>query len=167
MKRSSRAAIALGSNLAGALDSPSAHILLAFSELDELPGTRLISTSQLYRSRAIGRRHQADYCNAVAIVETQLSAAQLLVACRLIEHHHGRRPGLRWSARPLDLDLLLYAEQRSFTEHLRLPHPRLHERRFVLQPLAEVAADWRVPGQGRVDDLLAACSGAELQEWAE
>jgi 2-amino-4-hydroxy-6-hydroxymethyldihydropteridine diphosphokinase len=88
-------------------------------------------------------------------VRTTLKPQALLAALLAIENRHGRRRSMRNAPRTLDLDLLLYGEQVLGQDGLRLPHPRLHERAFVLAPLAEIAPDAMVPGRGRVQDLLA------------
>ncbi|MCW0451859.1 2-amino-4-hydroxy-6-hydroxymethyldihydropteridine diphosphokinase [Xanthomonas sacchari] len=146
-----QACIGLGGNLGDA----AATLRAALAALDTLPQTRLLRASQLYRSPAWGREDQPDFINAAALVSTTLPAPELLQALLDLEHRHGRQrlPGERWGPRTLDLDLLLYAEAVIDLPGLQVPHPFLHERAFVLLPLAEIAADAVIPGHGTVRDV--------------
>ncbi len=103
----------------------------------------------------MGYLEQPDFINAVASVQTTLEPRALLAELLAIEDRHGRRRGKRNAPRTLDLDLLLYEDEVLDADGLTLPHPRLHERAFVLAPLAEIASAVMVPGRGRVRDLLA------------
>lgn len=143
--------IALGSNL----DGPQARVERAFAALDALPQTRLRARSRLYRTPPWGVREQPDFINAVAALDTQLAPHALLEALLALEAQAGRVRGIRNGPRVLDLDLLLYGSEALHLPDLEVPHPRLHERAFVLVPLADVAPDLEVPGRGRVADLLA------------
>jgi len=144
--------IGLGSNL----DAPRGQVERALRELDALPQTRLVARSRLYRTAPWGGIAQPDFINAVARLETGLDAQALMRALLAIEHRAGRRrDGERNGPRVLDLDLLLYGDQRVVDADLQVPHPRLHERAFVLVPLAEIALDLAVPGQGPLSELLA------------
>lgn len=158
LARPVRAFVALGSNL----DDPAAQVGHAFGELDALPGTRLVAHSSLYRSAPWGYADQPDFINAVAEIETRLEPRQLLEMLLDIEHRRGRVREFLNAPRVLDLDLLLYNGLIHHEHGLTLPHPRMHERAFVLQPLAEIAPDCLIPGQGRAADHLAACAGQEL-----
>ena len=150
--------IGLGSNL----DAPAERIECALRELDALPQTRLVARSRLYRTAPWGGIAQPDFVNAVAELETSLTAHALMRSLLAIEHDAGRRrDGERNGPRVLDLDLLLYGDMRFADADLQLPHPRLHERAFVLVPLAEIAPGLGVPGQGRVRDLLARVDAVE------
>ena len=144
-----RAWISLGANLGDAR----AAVLGASAELTALPASRLIAQSSLYRSAPVDATGP-DFVNAVAGIDTALSATDLLAALQTIEQRHGRARGERNAPRTLDLDLLLHGEAVIDTPALTLPHPRLHERAFVLLPLAEVAPDLVVPGRGAVRELL-------------
>ncbi|MEO7477968.1 MAG: 2-amino-4-hydroxy-6-hydroxymethyldihydropteridine diphosphokinase [Lysobacteraceae bacterium] len=150
-----RACIGLGGNLgdvAGTLE----HALLA---LDALPATQLLRRSKLYRTPAWGMTAQPDFINAAALLRTSLPADALLAELLRIEREAGRNRDAqseRWGPRALDLDLLLYGDAVIAQAGLSVPHPHLHQRAFVLVPLAEIAADALVPGRGRVDELLAA-----------
>jgi 2-amino-4-hydroxy-6-hydroxymethyldihydropteridine diphosphokinase len=149
--------IGLGSNLA----DPLVQVRRALMELESLPGTRVTARSSLYRTSPVGYLEQPDFINAAASVQTTLKPEALLAALLAIENRHGRRRTMRNAPRTLDLDLLLYGEEVLDQDGLTLPHPRLHERAFVLAPLAEIAPGAMVPGRGRVQDLLARadCSG--------
>jgi 2-amino-4-hydroxy-6-hydroxymethyldihydropteridine diphosphokinase len=143
--------VGVGSNL----DTPIHQVQNALSALDRLPQTRLTASSHLYRTVPWGVTDQPDFINAVAKLETTLEASDLMRGLLDIEREFGRRrDGERYGPRILDLDLLIYSGQRIDEPGLRIPHPRLHERAFVLVPLAEIAPTLDVPGQGRVDDLL-------------
>ena len=150
--------VGLGSNLGDAR----AHVLGAFEDLARLPETRLEARSALYRSAPLDAPGQADYVNAAAGVDTELSAAQLLAALQDIERRHGRERPYANAPRTLDLDLLLYDEAAFASAMLTLPHPRMHERAFVLAPLAELDPRLEVPGRGSVRELLARCAGQRV-----
>jgi 2-amino-4-hydroxy-6-hydroxymethyldihydropteridine diphosphokinase len=127
----------------------------AFEALDALPGTRCVARSGLYRSAPI-EAQGADYINAVAQLKTQLSPAALLKELQAIEDRFGRERPYRNAPRTLDLDLLLYGQRHIVTPLLTLPHPRMHERAFVLAPLAEIAPDLAlaVPADQRIERLV-------------
>lgn len=128
----------------------------ALDDLDRLRATRLCAVSRLYRSPPWGPVAQPDFINAVAALQTGLTATALLDALLAIERRHGRtRDVERWGPRTLDLDLLLYGDARIDQTGLSVPHPRLHTRAFVLVPLLEIAPGITVPGRGRADALLA------------
>lgn len=150
--------VALGANLA----DPVAQLLRAIEELARLPDTRLLTRSSLYRSRPVGGPEQPDYVNAVARMATLLSARELLMHCLAIEARHGRRRTRKNAPRTLDLDLLLYDGLIMDEPGLTLPHPRMHERGFVLQPLAEIAPEVIIPGHGEALRLLAAVDVSDL-----
>ncbi len=131
----------------------------ALEEIALLPRTTLCATSSSYRTPAWGVTDQPDFTNAVVEVETALAAHALLGALLKIERRFGRdrsRESGRWGPRTLDLDLLLHGNAAFAEPGLTLPHPRLHERAFVLVPLAQIAPSLVIPGRGRVADLLAA-----------
>jgi len=151
--------VALGANL----DDPVAQVERAFPELAGLPGTRLVARSSLYLSQPVGYTAQPDFINAVAQLETGLPPRALLDALLEIEHRHGRLRDFRNAPRTLDLDLLLYNGLVMHEPGLSLPHPRMHERAFVLAPLAEIAPECLIPGRGPARECLAgmAVSGLE------
>lgn len=150
------ACIALGSNL----DEPRTQVERGIAALAELPRTRLLARSRLYRTPPWGVTDQPDFINAVAVLESALAARSLLDALIAIEADAGRVRGVRNGPRVLDLDLLTYGLGLVDEPGLVVPHPRLHERAFVLVPLAEVAPDLEIPGRGRVADLLARVDAA-------
>lgn len=147
-----QAYVALGANLG----DPRARVRDAMQALDTLAQTQVTARSPLYLTPPWGMVEQPDFVNAVAGIETALPADDLLDALQDLEARAGRvRDGQRWGPRVLDLDLLLYGDERRHGGRLEIPHPRLAERAFVLLPLADIAATLEVPGQGRVADLLA------------
>ena len=150
--------IGLGANL----DDPAAQVEYAFGELARMPDTQLAARSSLYVSAPVGYDRQPDFINAVAKLETGLSPRALLAALLDIEHRHGRERTFRNAPRTLDLDLLLYGTARFHEQGLSLPHPRMHERAFVLEPLMEIAPDMDIPGQGRAKDRLALCGTQQI-----
>ena len=155
--------IALGSNL----EVPLTQIRNAFAELGKLPKTKLIARSSLYRSAPVGNINQPYFINAVAKLETRLAPRKLLAALLEIEQRHGRRREFPNAPRTLDLDLLLYGDLIHHEHGLTLPHPRMHQRAFVLSPLHEIAPDSVIPGIGSVAEVLAACTGQHLQRLVE
>ncbi|MEW5893295.1 MAG: 2-amino-4-hydroxy-6-hydroxymethyldihydropteridine diphosphokinase [Pseudomonadota bacterium] len=144
MPKPVQAFIALGANL----ENPASQIERAFAELGQLPETRLLARSSLYLTKPVGYTDQPDFINAVAELETALTPRALLEALLAIEQRHGRRREFRNAPRTLDLDLLLYNGLIMHEPGLTLPHPRMHERGFVLLPLLEIAPDCRIPGIG-------------------
>lgn len=146
--------VALGSNL----DEPVNQLGRALQALASLTGTRLCQYSRLYTSTPMGPQDQPDYVNAVAQLETTLDPYELLEALQDIEAAQGRtRSGERWGPRTLDLDLLLFGELELDDPRLTLPHPGMHERDFVLYPLAEIAPQLRIPGLEPLSTLLTKC----------
>jgi 2-amino-4-hydroxy-6-hydroxymethyldihydropteridine diphosphokinase len=142
--------VGLGSNL----QEPRSQVLDACERLKQLPLTRVVLTSPLYRSRPLGPVAQPDFVNAVAGLLTQLEALALFEGLKSIETALGR-PAVheRWGPRVIDLDLLSYARETRSGPGLTLPHPGIPERNFVLYPLADIAPDLDLPGLGRVAEL--------------
>ena len=155
--------VGLGSNL----DDPVRQVNTALATLDQLPQSRLLACSGLYRSAPMGPQDQPDYINAVAGVETALSAEALLEALQAIEQAHARVRGEHWGPRTLDLDILLYGDEIIETPRLTVPHPGIAERNFVLVPLTELAPQLSVPGLGRVQVLRDAVSNKGLKRVAD
>ncbi len=125
---------------------------------------RQVRVAPLYRTPAVSPVAQPDYLNSALVARSPLDAESLLALCQAIERHAGRRRGERWGARPLDLDLLWWGDRISFRPELTLPHPRLTERRFVLQPLADLIPDEPVPPTGQtVRELLARLPPGEIE----
>lgn len=148
--RRERVAIALGANLG----EPRRALRRALGDLEHC--LEDLRVGGLYRSRPRGVPAQPDFLNSALVAHTRLAPAALLATLQELERAAGRTPAGPGRPRPLDLDLLLQADHVIEQPGLVLPHPRLTERRFVLQPLADVAADWIVPGHGTVAELLAA-----------
>lgn len=146
-----RACVGLGGNVGDA----AATIRAAFDALGALPGTRLLAISSLYRTPAWGLEDQPDFVNAAALLETTLAPRVLLDGLLAVERAFGRERRERWGPRTLDLDLLLFGDAVLDEPGLHVPHPHLHERAFVLRPLADIAPQAVVPGQGTVQALLA------------
>ena len=150
--------IGIGANLGDARGA----LYAAFAALAALPGTERLRRSSVYRSAPIDSSGP-DYLNAVAELRTVLEPQALLHRLQAIELAHGRERPYRNAPRTLDLDLLLYGQMRVDGTELTLPHPRAHQRAFVLQPLAELAPDLIIPGRGRVSDLLAAVADQSIE----
>lgn len=148
--------VALGSNL----DRPRVQVKRGFEALAALPHTTLAARSRLYRTPPWGVLDQPDFVNAVARLVTSLAPHELLDRLLAAERRAGRTRGVPNGPRVLDLDLLLYGRRVLNGRRLAVPHPRLHERAFVLLPLADLVPDLEVPGRGRVADLLAGVSTA-------
>lgn len=147
----STAYVALGSNL----QSPAAQIRQAMDELDALAGTRVLRRSSLYHSPPVGYADQPDFINAAVALDTTLTPQDLLAQLLALEQRHGRERPFPNAPRPLDLDLLLYDDLQLAGSTLQLPHPRMHERAFVLLPLAEIAPDLVIPGASQTVAALA------------
>ena len=147
--------VGLGSNL----DDPVARVRAGVSALEQLPQTRLEACSSFYASAPVGIQAQPDFINAACRLQTALEPDTLMRGLMDIEQAHGRvRVGEKGGPRTLDLDLLLFGAQIIHSEALTVPHPRLHERAFVLYPLSELDPSLEIPGQGRASDLLARCA---------
>ncbi|HET9114296.1 MAG TPA: 2-amino-4-hydroxy-6-hydroxymethyldihydropteridine diphosphokinase [Burkholderiales bacterium] len=136
--------IALGSNLA----DPARQIMLAFDAIAGLPETSLRARSSLYLTAPVGYADQPDFINAVIKINTGLAPRLLLTALLDIEQRQGRERTFRNAPRVIDLDILLYHEMVLDESELTLPHPRMHERAFVLMPLLEIAPEINIPGHG-------------------
>jgi 2-amino-4-hydroxy-6-hydroxymethyldihydropteridine diphosphokinase len=143
--------IGLGSNL----DDPMRHVRRAFEELTRLPSTRLLARSSLYRTAPVGKLDQPDFVNAVAVLDTKLLPRGLLRELLALEELHGRVRREPNGPRTLDLDLLLLGDRVICEAGLEVPHPRMHQRAFVLLPLAEVSPHAVIPGRGSVLELAA------------
>jgi 2-amino-4-hydroxy-6-hydroxymethyldihydropteridine diphosphokinase len=123
-----------------------------------------VRRSSLYRSAPVGYADQPDFVNAVAQLETALPAARLLAELQAIEARHGRNRSFANAPRTLDLDLLLFGTATLDTGDLVVPHPRMHERAFVLQPLVEIAPDIDIPGHGTAARLLQRCQDQSVEK---
>ncbi len=155
-----QAYIALGSNL----EDPTIQIQQAFNELNELPSTRLLKRSSLYKTAPMGRVDQPDFINAVAQIETSKTPHDLLSALLSIEHQHKRVRDEINAPRTLDLDILMYGDLQYQEPGLTLPHPRIGQRAFVLQPLVEICSDCSIPGLGNAKRLLVNCLDQRVEK---
>ena len=150
--------IGLGANLG----DPVFQLLQARQALSRTPHLREVAFSSLYRSTPMGPQDQPDYVNAVMAVETRLAPGPLLEVLHEVENAHGRsRVGDHWGPRTLDLDLLLYGNETVATPTLRVPHPGLGEREFVLVPLLEIAPGLTLPDGQALSDLILTCPRRE------
>jgi 2-amino-4-hydroxy-6-hydroxymethyldihydropteridine diphosphokinase len=157
-----RAAIALGSNL----DDPQAQVRSGFADLARMPGTRVTARSSLYRTAPLGYADQPAFVNACALVETRLGPRQLLDGLLAIERKHGRVRDIPNGPRTLDLDIVLYGSTTVDEPGLAIPHPRAHERAFVLAPLVEVWPDAVIPGRGPAREWLANAGDQAIERLA-
>ena len=151
--------VGIGANL----DDPAARVRDALASLASLPHTRLVKRSSLYRTEPQGYRPQPDFVNAVAQLDTGLAAAALLAELQRIEAGAGRRRSFANAPRTLDLDLLLYGSERIDEPGLVVPHPRMHERAFVLVPLLEIAPQAEIPGLGPAQQWLGRAAGQGVE----
>jgi 2-amino-4-hydroxy-6-hydroxymethyldihydropteridine diphosphokinase len=156
--------IGLGSNL----EDPLGQLQQAFVDLEGLPDTHLQARSSLYRSAPLGcpdmpeLTNQPDFVNAVAKIATGLAPQVLLQALLQIEHSHGRERTFRNAPRTLDLDVL-YDDIQQHEQGLTIPHPQMHRRAFVLQPLLEIAPDISIPGIGAAAEAMEKCANQQLE----
>ena len=151
--------ISLGSNLCG----PESQLSKAVAALEQLQQTRIEKISSIYRSAAVGPGAQPDYLNIVLLLATNLSPIALLDATQQIELDQGRVRNIRWGARTLDIDLLLYGDLLIDSLRLTVPHPRMKQRNFVLYPLREISdTNLVLPDGSDLDTLLLQCSELDL-----
>jgi len=146
-----QAFIALGTNI----EPRENHFIKALEMLTDHSGILIKKISSIYETDPVGYEDQADFLNMVVEVETELSAEKLLRYCQLIEERLGRVRTILNGPRTIDLDILLYSQENIRMEDLEIPHPRMHERAFVLVPLGEISPEVVVPGTGKqVQQLL-------------
>jgi 2-amino-4-hydroxy-6-hydroxymethyldihydropteridine diphosphokinase len=146
-----RAYVGLGANLG----DRERTLRLAIERLGHLDGVAVVGVSELRETEPVGVVDQPRFLNGAVAVDTALTPRDLLAALLDVERGLGRvREGERWGPRTIDLDLLLYGNLVVDEHGLRVPHPRLHERRFALEPLAELDPELEIPGRGRVSELL-------------
>lgn len=136
----------------------------AREQLQSLPGLSGLRASALYRSAALGPGEQNDYLNAVFAADCAPDAEALLSELQTLETRAGRRRGLRWGPRTLDLDLLLFGDEQRASDRLTLPHPRIFERNFVLLPLADLCPpQWSFPDGSTLAERLRACPDNRIE----
>lgn len=153
--------IALGSNL----NEPLKQLQNAIASISASNNIKIIKQSSWYQNPAIGPGEQDDYLNGVIKVSTTLEPIELLNFLQSIENQQGRTRGeIRWQARPLDLDILLYADQTIDTERLEVPHPRMQERAFVIFPLHEIEPELVLPDNTAVKQLISELSDKMLEK---
>ena len=152
--------IGLGSNE----DNPATQLQRAIDILQNTPGIQIDQCSSFYKSAPVGYSEQADFINAVCRIRTQLTPKRMLAMLMDIEQQQKRtRNGPQGGPRTLDLDILLYEDQVIDLPALTIPHPRMHQRAFVLYPLAELDPGLKIPGRPALDELLAACSDQRIE----
>jgi len=151
--------VGMGANLG----DPRAQLLAAWDALGRIPDTKVIARSSLYRSAPIGYADQPAFLNCVARLETALPAQSLLAQLQQIERGLGRVRSFPNAPRTIDLDLLLYGTGSLDAPNLTLPHPRMHERAFVLVPLLELEPGATIPGRGKAAELLRECAGQSIE----
>lgn len=142
--------IGLGSNL----NDPESQLKKAIIALEIVPSTSVVKVSSFYKSKPVGPQDQPDYINAVVELDTELSVHVLLDYLHGIENEQGREREIKWGARTLDLDILLFGEEIIQDQRLVIPHVEMHKRGFVLVPLDEISPDCKIPGIGAVSSLL-------------
>jgi 2-amino-4-hydroxy-6-hydroxymethyldihydropteridine diphosphokinase len=157
--------IGLGSNL----QNPQQQLNQAKTAIAELPDTQIKQCSSIYQSPAmtLDNEPQNDYLNAVIAIDTTLDAEHLLDQLQRIENAQGRVRDKRWGARTIDLDILLYGDLQASGEQLNLPHAEMHKRRFVLEPLQQIAPQLRIPAQADLQTLLQAVQDQPLKKIGE
>lgn len=152
--------IGLGSNLL----KPTEQVLQAIQAIGRLPDTRVVACSSLYRSAPVGYLDQPDFINAVVEIETALAPVALLRALLALEQENGRTREFQNAPRTLDLDVLLYGDLQLHQHGLTLPHPQMHRRAFVLQPLLEIAPECVIPGVGAAAAAMHECADQQLEK---
>ena len=151
--------VGLGANIG----EPRAQLDAAWDAIGRLPQTRAIARSGLYRTAPLGYENQPDFLNCVGKLDTTLDPHALLRNLQKIEQDLGRVRSFRNAPRTIDLDVLLYGDKIVDTRDLVVPHPRMHERAFVLKPLLELDPGVVIPGRGSAADLLHACAGQRVE----
>jgi 2-amino-4-hydroxy-6-hydroxymethyldihydropteridine diphosphokinase len=155
----SRVVVALGSNLGDSKDI----LQGAVDAIAALPGVSVVAVSPVYETVPVGGPPQPDYLNAVLLARTALPSRTLLARLHEVEAAFDRVRAVRWGPRTLDLDIIAYGGERSADPELMLPHPRAHERAFVLKPWLDIAPAAELPGYGRVADLLAGTDASGIR----
>ncbi len=159
MSKYSQTFIGLGSNL----EDPACQINNALKALSELPNSKELICAPWYSSKAVGPGEQPDYINSVASLKTTLPQLELLHYLQAIENQQGRKRDIRWGARTLDLDLLLYDNIQHNSDELTLPHPEIQHRSFVLLPLYDLAPELILPNGDKLEELAKQCDTSGLK----
>ena len=156
--------VGLGSNI----EQPMKQLATAYQHLNDHPLLGSSLASSVYLSPPLGPSDQPDFYNAAVQIDTQLEPSALLQALHEIEHHMGRVRARHWGERCIDLDLLLFNDLILHSDSLTIPHPRAHERRFVLDPLIELLGeDYEFPGKGPLGQLRSRCSQQTIRVLCE
>ncbi|WP_077329995.1 2-amino-4-hydroxy-6-hydroxymethyldihydropteridine diphosphokinase [Virgibacillus siamensis] len=162
-----QAFLALGTNI----EPRQEHLRQAIHQLGDQNHIEIVNQSSVYETVPVGYRDQSDFLNMVIEINTVLSPAELLDFCQSIEQSLGRKRKIRFGPRTIDLDILIYNQENRKTERLIIPHPRMHERAFVLVPLNEIAADLPLSSGNRTaSDYLAALPDSDIKDvrrWTE
>ncbi|MFC0525627.1 2-amino-4-hydroxy-6-hydroxymethyldihydropteridine diphosphokinase [Pontibacillus salicampi] len=157
--------VALGSNIEPRMN----YLQEAINQVDNHEKVHVLQSSPIYETAPVGYTEQDDFLNAVIKLETTLEPLDLLAHCQSIEQQLGRERSVKWGPRTIDLDILLYNDERVATDHLTLPHPRLHERAFVLVPLHDIDSELYIDRYHKqVRQLLADLPAAEkegVRQW--
>lgn len=154
-----RTVLSLGSNLGDRMD----NLQEAVDALFDAPGLDFIAISPVYETKPVGGPEQGDFLNAVIVASSRVSPESLLERVLNIEEAMDRTRTVRWGPRTLDIDIVTMGDLTSDVPELLLPHPRAHERAFVLMPWSDIEPDADLPGQGRVSDLLSGVADQELR----
>ncbi len=155
-----KAVVAVGSNLGDRQQ----NLYFAFDEISKLPSTKILSKSSLYETQAIGGPEQGAFLNAAVLVETELHPNELLIKLQSIETARGRTREINWGPRTLDLDIIDVENFTSDTEELQIPHPRAVSRRFVIEPIIEIAPNWKF-SERSVSEILNELSDQKVSKW--
>lgn len=156
-----QAYLALGTNI----EPRETHLISALQLLREHDQIHMKKCSSIYQTSPVGYTKQADFLNMVVEMDTPLSAVELLDYCQSIERQLGRKRGIRFGPRTIDLDILVYNQENRKTDRLIIPHPRMHERAFVLIPLNEIVRDLRLSeGNATVADYMDRLSDGDIKD---
>jgi len=159
-----QAVLGLGANI----DNPLLQLTQAYRYLAEHPALSATAVSQVYVSAPVGPQDQPDFYNAVVAIDTNVSAEELLAIALDIEIKMGRQRLRRWGERRIDLDIILFGDQKIVRDSLEIPHPRAHHRRFVLDPLIELlGGEYEFPGGSSLDNLRGQCTGQSIRVLCE
>ena len=145
------------------MQSPKQQIKSAIKSISEIPEIQVLKVSSLYKSKPVGPQGQNDYINAVIKIETEFMPLELLDCMQDIENQHGRIRKEHWGPRILDLDILIFGKKIIQDKKLKIPHPEIEKRPFVLVPLAEIDSNCSIPGIGLISDLLAVNNQKDLE----
>jgi len=159
-----QAVLGLGANI----DNPLLQLTQAYRYLAAHPALSATAVSQVYVSAPVGPQDQPDFYNAVVAIDTNVSAEELLAIALDIEIKMGRQRLRRWGERRIDLDIILFGDQKIVRDSLEIPHPRAHHRRFVLDPLIELlGGEYELPGGSSLDNLREQCTGQSIRVLCE